>query len=404
MNKIKVIKTATDYEEALALLKELLSRDPDPESDEGQQLSLLGTLIKDYELKEIPSDLPDPIEAIKFRMEQSGLKPSDLVHYLGSRSRVSEILSGKRQLSLEMVRALQEGLGIPAKVLIKKPDFTEDSEYRNWDDRLVSEMKSRGYFDEESFQKKLSKTDLLRNFFLPIGSPAQLVALWRKSSYRVLPYTDKQALAAWSTKVIRKAQKIKVSTKYSHGLIDINFMQKLVRLSISENGPTLAKKALLEKGIILIIEKHLSKTKLDGATLLVNKVNPIIGLTLRYDRLDNFWFTLMHEIAHLVLHFDKDTDFYYDELDSIKGRDISSEEKEADDLASEALIPSSKWEISPAKLVPSVLAAQSLAAELGVHVAIVAGKIRYEGEKWIYLNDLVNKAKIRQYFPEESWE
>ena len=106
MDKIKVIKTEQDYQEALKLLEELIGRDPDPESAEGEQLSLLSTLIQDYESKAFPATLPNPIEAIKFRMDQADLKPADLIPYLGSRSRVSEILSGKRQLTIDMVRAL----------------------------------------------------------------------------------------------------------------------------------------------------------------------------------------------------------------------------------------------------------------------------------------------------------
>ena len=153
MNKIKVIKTEKDYEEAIKLVENLMSRDPDSNSEEGEQLGLLSALIQDYESKVFPAQLPNPIEAIKFRMEQAGLSPGDLIPYLGSRSRVSEILSGKRQLTLEMVRALEAGLGIPAKVLIRKPDSDDSTEYQSWDDRLVTEMGERGYFGGISLKK-----------------------------------------------------------------------------------------------------------------------------------------------------------------------------------------------------------------------------------------------------------
>ncbi|OHA80345.1 MAG: transcriptional regulator, partial [Candidatus Yonathbacteria bacterium RBG_16_43_6] len=123
MSKIKFIKTESDYKEALDLIKVLLSHDPDPSSDEGEQLSLLSTLVQDYESRSLPESLPNPVDAIKFRMEQSDLKPVDLIPYIGSRGRVSEILAGKRQLTLDMVRALEVGLGIPAKVLIRKPEI-----------------------------------------------------------------------------------------------------------------------------------------------------------------------------------------------------------------------------------------------------------------------------------------
>ena len=135
MNKIKIIKTEQDYTEALKLVEELITFDPKPDSEKGEQLDLLSTLIHDYEARAFPETLPSPIEAIKFRMEQNNLKSVDLIPFIGSRSRVSEILSGKRQLTLEMVRALSDGLGIPAKVLIQKPESSPVSVYENWDDR-----------------------------------------------------------------------------------------------------------------------------------------------------------------------------------------------------------------------------------------------------------------------------
>jgi HTH-type transcriptional regulator/antitoxin HigA len=404
MSKIKVIKTEKDYEEALKLVEKLMSRDPDPDSEEGEQLSLLSTLIQDYEAKVLPESLPDPVDAIKFRMEQADLKPADLIPYLGSRSRVSEILSGKRQLTLDMVRALEAGLGIPAKVLIRKPELDEDPEFQNWDNRLVSEMEVRGYFGKASL-KKYSKVELLKSFFSIINVPTQqLVGMSRKSNYRSSPLTDKRALAAWATCVFKKAKKARISKKYKHGTIDLKFMQKFVKLSVKDNGPILAQEYLKKHGIILVIERHFSKTYLDGAAILINKDNPVIGLTLRYDRLDNFWFTLMHELAHIAQHYNSNINLFYDEIEGIKTIDLDEKEREADALAEEALLPKAKWEVSPARLVPSSMAANSLAQELGVHVAIIAGQIRHKGSKYIYLNKIVNKAEVRKYFPNEKWK
>jgi len=386
MIKIKVIKTEKDYEEALKSVEELMSLDPNPDSTEGEQLNLLSALIEDYEEKNFPSSLPDSIEAIKFRIEQLNLKSTDLIPYIGSRSRVSEILSGKRQLTIDMVRALSEGLGIPAKVLIKKPG-TDYTDYKNWDNRLVAEMVKRGYFGNTSI-KKHNKIELLKMFFSEIGSPAQIVG----------------ALFAWTVCVIKKSQKIKVPEKYKHNSIDLKSLQELVKLSVSENSPILAQEYLKKTGIILVIEPHFLKTRLDGATILINKDNPIIGLTLRYDRLDNFWFTLLHELAHIALHYNSDVSLFYDEIEGLKIIDLDEKEKEADALAEEAILPKAKWEISPARLIPSAMAANSLANELRVHPAIIAGQIRYKGNKYIYLNKIVNAAKVRKYFPNEKWK
>lgn len=120
--KIKVIKTKKDYKKALQLVEELIKKSLDPNSEKGENLSLLAPLLQDYESKTFPESLPDPIDEILFRMEQQNLKPSDLVPYIGSRRRVSEVLSRKRSLTLPMIQALEAGLGIPAKVLVKEFD------------------------------------------------------------------------------------------------------------------------------------------------------------------------------------------------------------------------------------------------------------------------------------------
>jgi len=401
MNKIKIIKTEQDYEEALKLVEDLITYDPQPDSEKGEQLNLLATLIHDYEARAFPETLPNPIEAIKFRMEQKDLKSVDLIPYIGSKSRVSEILSGKRQLTLEMVRALSDGLGIPAKVLIQKPESSNVAAYENWDNRLVLEMEKRNYFGGSSLKTKL-KMELLKDFFFPIEAYPELIGMFRQSHYRASPLTDRHALSAWATQIYKKAQEVKMPNKYKHGIMDFSFMQKLAKVSIEENGPILAQEYLRKIGIILIVEPHFPKTHLDGAAILINKDNPVIGLTLRYDRLDNYWFTLMHELAHIALHFNQDICLFYDEIEGIKAIDIDDKEREADEMAEEALLPKAKWEVSPARLIPSSMAAKSLANELGVNVAIIAGQIRYKGNKYMYLNKIVNEAKVRQFFPKEK--
>ncbi len=114
--RAKVIKTETDYDAALARIEKLM--DAKRNTPQGDELELLSLLVHDYEEKTFPIDKPDPVKAIRFRMEQQGLQPKDLVPFLGSRSRVSEVLSGRRNLSLKMIRALVKGLGIPAEVLL----------------------------------------------------------------------------------------------------------------------------------------------------------------------------------------------------------------------------------------------------------------------------------------------
>ncbi len=114
----KVIKTEKDYQKALKRLE--LIFDAKKGSKEGDELDLLSLLIDNYEKEKHIIGLPDPIEAIKFRMEQLGYKQKDLAEVMGLKSRVSEILNRKRKLTLEMVRRLNEVLGIPTDVLVRE--------------------------------------------------------------------------------------------------------------------------------------------------------------------------------------------------------------------------------------------------------------------------------------------
>lgn len=114
---IRPVKTEEDYDTALTRIEELWGADPGTE--EGDELDVLLVLVGAYEDEHHPVPPPSPIEAIRFVMEQKGLKNSDLIPYLGSRPRVSEILNGKRRLTLKMIRSLHSGLGIPAEILIR---------------------------------------------------------------------------------------------------------------------------------------------------------------------------------------------------------------------------------------------------------------------------------------------
>ncbi len=115
---MKVIKTEKEYQAALSRLEEIF--DSKKGSKNADELELLSLLIEKYEDEMKPIDLPDPIEAIKFRMDQLGYKQKDLAKAIGLKSRVSEILNKKRKLTIDMIRRLHDTLGIPTEVLIKE--------------------------------------------------------------------------------------------------------------------------------------------------------------------------------------------------------------------------------------------------------------------------------------------
>lgn len=115
---IRPIHTKKDYKAALRELSAYFDNEPEPGSEEGDRFEILATLVEAYEMKHFPIGTPDPIEAIRFRMEQGGLTVKDLVPYIGRPNRVYEVLGGKRNLTIDMIRNLHRNLGIPAESLI----------------------------------------------------------------------------------------------------------------------------------------------------------------------------------------------------------------------------------------------------------------------------------------------
>ncbi len=118
---IRPIHTEDDYRAAMREISAFFDNEPEPGTPEGDRFEILLTLAETYETKHFPLDLPDPVEAIKFRMEQGGLTPKDLEPMIGRMNRVYEILNRKRPLTLAMIWRLHEGLGIPAESLIRPP-------------------------------------------------------------------------------------------------------------------------------------------------------------------------------------------------------------------------------------------------------------------------------------------
>jgi len=121
--EIKPIKTAKDYEKALKRLEVIF--DAEPNSKEGDEAEILSLLIENYENQYYPIDAPDPIEAIKIRMEEMNLRQKDLVGVIGGKSRVSEILNKRKKLTVEMIRKLEEMLHLSASILVNNYKLTE---------------------------------------------------------------------------------------------------------------------------------------------------------------------------------------------------------------------------------------------------------------------------------------
>jgi len=399
----RLIKTEKDYNEALSHIEGLMNAEEN--TAEADELELLSTLVELYEEKRYPITPPDPVDAIRFRMEQLGLSQKDLISFIGSRGRVSEILHRKRTLTLSMMRSLHRNLGIPAEVLLQEPGgtFPEDIPNLAWNKFPVAEMAARCWLPNGKNLEEHAE-ELMRDFAEQAGGwdAIQAVAFRRSMHQRLTKKTDPYALIAWCLRVCFLARKNPLKNRYAKGIINLQFMRETVRLSCLSGGPVLAKEYLEKNGIHLVIVPHLPRTYLDGAAIRLPDGTPVIGMTLRHDRLDNFWFCLLHELAHIAKHLTSSDSIIVDDLD-LRRDDVRTEstiESEADEMAMEASIPKKVWnneliqEKSPASQVIA------LAGKLRIHPAIIAGRIRHERKHYRLLSQLVGSGEVRDHFPE----
>lgn len=422
--KPKIIKTEENYQEALARFEALM--DAAPSSPEEEELDLLSFLIEKYEEEHFPIKLPNAVEAIKFRMEQQGLTRKDLAMYIGSQSKVSEVLNYKRPLSLAMMRALHIELGIPAEVLLREPGKQLTEREYNPDDYPINEMFKAGYFPQvDSLRKaKENAEELLESLLAPLKTLKAEKIYCRQAAAPIRtsnPKNDKEtrkvaeetgeyqtdekekinehALNAWQAQVIKIVEDQK-TPDFAFEKITKSFMQSIIKLSVFPNGPILAQDALLASGIHFVILPRLPKTYLDGACFMAPSGKPVIGLTLRYDRLDNFWFTLAHELAHIFLHLKNNQYAFFDNTEQGGTDNCGQLEKEANDLCMEMLIPPKAWDKEKANLLNSMdkNLVIDFANQMGIHPAIVAGRIRWERKDYTQFNDLLGNGANHKLF------
>ena len=405
--QVKVIKTQRDYDAAVVRLSALMDEELAPGSIKENEFELLALVIQSYESRKIEPVVPDPIEAILFRMDQLGLKKVDLVPYMGSLPKVSEVLARKRPLTLAMIRKLHQELGIPADVLLAKTDDPFDLSEESFYDSSkfpIKEMLNRGYF--KGFRGTVreardSAEELIRAFMrgiqLSSTQQARLRAPMHQSGSRLM---DEYGLLAWYVAVLNKAGQIKFKSAYMQESLTDERLKELVRLSRFEQGPRLAQEFLADMGIALVFENHFNKTYLDGAAMFDGE-RPVVALTLRHDRLDNFWFALLHELVHVKKHLGPERSFIADNLED-KIHQQTKEEREADEGAREIMIPQAEWLASDLIRSPTMDAAMALADKLRIHPTIVAGRVRFESGNWRLLSSI--KAEVRCQFPEQLEE
>jgi len=287
MTDVKIIKTEKEYEAALARIEQLMNSVPG--SPQEEELELLALLVSKYEDERYPISPPDPIDAILFRMDQQGLTARDLIPYLSSQSRVSEILNRKRPLSLAMIRKLHHALEIPLEV-------------------LILESTNKGVGKDES------------NYRLP--EPVALNFSCSHLSQTIKP----EMIMDWQSKVVKQAQK-QTLPPFIWKKLDASLFKELFVISAYSAGPAMARELLNKNGISLVIQKNSTNFELDGACFITSETNPIISLTMRKNGLDDFWFTLFHLLSHLFLQGRDNPVVIFDSIDCIFDQNAPQEEK-----------------------------------------------------------------------------
>lgn len=347
--------------------------------------------------KKLRGSFSTPADTIRFFLKKWDLADSYLAKILGSRSRASEILSGKRNLTMSDLRALRDNLGIPSDLLLGDPKATEafDIDFSRYP---VAEMAKLGLVRQGLTKRSSDVVEAIREFFGKAGfTPEEAKLACYRRSLRKNEKSDMFALQVWLAAVRKRACEIPTP---SYSKISIERLRDIARLSIHPDGPLRAIAALLENGIRVVVMPHFKGTYLDGAVFMMEG-RPVIGLTLRYDRLDNFWHTLMHELSHLH-NEDVKEDPVFDDLEIPPLED--AQELSADLLAQNIFIPSNKWKDFLTHRV-SAMSICALAAELSLSPAIIAGRYRYESKNYKLFTTLVGHGEVRRLFPnyEESF-
>jgi HTH-type transcriptional regulator/antitoxin HigA len=385
---LKPIRNADDLVSAQQWLASLIQGNGRGQHDD--EIEVVATLIEDYERRTFVFDAPDPVSAIRFRMTELGLAPRQLEPYIGSRARVSEVMTGKRSLSMDMIRSLHDGLGIPyASLMSGHQRHVRVQATRP----ALQSLRSLGF--------NINAKDLPS--FLSIAPQSSPALLRRSQSARAASKTDASALMLWQAAVLKVANTRSPRVPFNAATLDDQFFRSIARLSVRDDGPLAVIEQLKGRGVELVVMPPLPGTFLDGAALFSPQEVPIVALTLRYDRLDNFWFTLMHELAHLRLHFNEShgKDFvFFDDMD-IQSSD--KQEREADAVAQQCLIPDAALQSARWDAASSTDDIHAVATRARVHVSVAAGRWQRDNQNYRKFARLIERSSLRaQLLPASS--
>jgi|SRR5262249_13284170 len=328
--------------------------------------------------------------AERLNMKPQQIQRYEATNYMGaSLARLIEVAS---VLHVKISESFEASDGTPSGSIFAWHDPNDVS----WSRLPFKEMIRRKWLEVSPGQ---SAVDATRDFFITMAGPQFATALHRKK-VRSENVPNEFALLAWQARILGLARSLSETRRVKSFELNDTWLSELVRLTRLTDGPRRAPELLAERGIVLVIERHLPETYLDGAAMLSGFGQPVIGLTLRYDRLDNFWFVLFHELGHVFLHLFDNLKFdFFDEEDGSKADHI---EQEADDFALNTLIPPEVWDQCLSRFALTEEAVRIDAANLGIDASIIAGRIRKERNNYTILNALVGHKSVRAQLEAED--
>ncbi|MGC2658529.1 MAG: ImmA/IrrE family metallo-endopeptidase [Bryobacteraceae bacterium] len=261
----------------------------------------------------------------------------------------------------------------------------------------VREMIRRKWFlPEPSEDKQLSRGKGLRDFLFGPNSHRALFAVSARyrRQIRQRDLVDELAASAWLCRVMDRAME-RPSSNFEADRLNDKAITRLVRLSNVSSGPVRAIGYLAKLGVTVVLENALPGMRTDGASFIAKGVGPVIAMTLRHDRIDSFWFTLLHEIGHVLLHLtERPNEVFVDSLEEDETDEFELE-AEANAFAKDAFVPRDTWLRSDAFRFCTESAVLELAGKCSIHPAIVAGRLRFEKRKFTALTHLLGTGEVR---------
>jgi HTH-type transcriptional regulator / antitoxin HigA len=287
---------------------------------------------------------------------------------------------------------------IPAPDAQQKQQFTQ----KLLSSATVMEIFKRGWLKMPTNAQASDQTARLRSLNEFLQTPNNCIPTVAQNRHAKSP-TNSTILSdiaskIWIERLVAQASATAQSVTYAPDALNDSFLHALVRLSILEDGPVRAVQALRNIGISVIIQPGLPLLSIDATAMHLASLGPVIGLTLRQDRLDNFWFTLLHELGHINRHLTGPSSNYFcDEMEDERV-ELSELEHEADRYALTALIPKDAWEHSEVRREPTKTNVLKLALRLGINPAIVAGRYRFDNKNYAIFSDLIGTGQVRALF------